>query len=78
MVGDEKKEKPSGVINGFNTTFNTSLPYAPGTLFIYLNGMLIKQNDDDGPTETSPSTGAFTLGVAPSTNDVVHVRYIEA
>lgn len=77
-AGDERAEKPTGAINGFNTAFSTSLPYEPGTLRVWRNGLLIRSTDDDGPSETNPSTGAFALGLAPLSGDTVHARYIEA
>lgn len=77
-AGDEQKEKPTGAINGFNTSFATSLPYEPGTLRVWRNGLLIRSTDDDGPSETNPSAGAFELGRPPLSGDTLHARYIEA
>ena len=77
-AGDEQVEIPVGSIDGFNVAFVTSLPYEPGTLRVFKNGQLIRGTDDDGQSETNPSAGAFTLGLAPLAGDTVHARFVEA
>lgn len=53
----------TGAIDGTNAAFATD-PYEAGTLRYQLNG--ITRAD---PTETSPTTGAFTLPAPPEIND---------
>ena len=70
-------ETPSGAVNGSNTSFTTSRPYVPGSLEVFVNG--VKQKRVTHFTETSPSTGAFTISDAPQSstqgNDDVMVNY---
>jgi len=51
-------EVPTGTIDGVNTTFTTSVPYAPGTLAVYLNGQLIPFSSF---SETDPGAGDFDI-----------------
>lgn len=76
MTGDEIVADAIGLINGANVAFNTPSPYQPGTLRTFLNGQLIHTGDDDGPTETGPST--FTMGLPPQPGDRLRVRFLEA
>lgn len=78
MTGDEILEEPSGIINGTNFVFFTSLAYQPTTLRLWLNGMLIRSIDDDGPIEINPSTGEFHIKIPPRNTDTIQVRYLEA
>lgn len=79
--GEEKVETPTGSINGANLNFFTTLPYVPGTLHVWTDGVLCRAADDDGWIETDPSTGAFQMREPPrisKRDDVLMVRYIEA
>ena len=66
-------EAPSGTINGTNTIFTTSQPYIGASLQVFVNGL--KQRRGVDFTETTPSSGTFTLGDAPITGDQVFVCY---
>lgn len=58
--------------NGSLTSFTTARSYVPGTLQVFVNGIA------QGPThitETTPSSGVFTLDTAPESTDVVTVNY---
>lgn len=69
--GSANLETPSGPVDGVNTTFTTSAPYA--SLAVFWDGAL--QNGFMTITYTSPSTGVFTLSVAPPSGTVVKVLY---
>lgn len=69
-------EVPSGAIDGINTVFVTSQPYAPGEISVFLNGLLQRKDFDDGWIETNPGAGIVTLKEAPQTTDVVQVYYL--
>lgn len=81
-TGDEHLEEAIGVIDGANQDFKTSLPYQADTLRVWVTGILVRRNDDDGWIESSPSTGDFQMKEPPrivsSPDDTLHVRYIEA
>jgi hypothetical protein len=80
-TGDEVLEEATGTINGVNKDFQTSLPYQADTLRVWVTGILVRRGDDDGWTESDPSTGDFQMKEAPriasSPDDTLHVRYIE-
>lgn len=75
-TGDIHMEAPTGAINGVNVTFTTAHPINSSVINVWLNGILIRQGDDDGFTVTGVNT--FDLKEAPVTDDTVHVRYEEA
>lgn len=64
----------TGAVNGTNAAFTVpgSL-YAPGTLQVYLNGVL--QVLGDAITQTTPTTGVFTFVTPPVTGDQIAVVY---
>lgn len=66
------KEAVTGSINGSNTVFTTARAYVAGSLEVYVNGL--KQGTAH-VTETTPSSGTFTLDTAPATGDIVEVAY---
>lgn len=74
-------EVPLGVIDGVNLVFNVSQAYKPGTTAVFLNGLLLRADYDDGWTESDPATGEITLKEPPRvtkiTPDVVQVFYID-
>jgi hypothetical protein len=41
-----KREVPSGVVDGVNMAFNTSIAYQAGTLMVFLNGIALTPTDD--------------------------------
>ena len=65
------KETPTGAVNGTNAVFTTANPYVGGSLQVYVNGLA----QGTFVTETTPSTGTFTLDVAPTAGDNIFVSY---
>lgn len=55
----------SGTIDGVNTTFTVSTAYQPGSLAVFINGLLMRRDLEDGWTETDPATGTLDLKEAP-------------
>lgn len=78
MVGDERLEVPTGLINGSNTTFFTSVAYQSGTLRGYHNGQLVRNDNDDGIIEVDPATGELETRIPYTNSDTLDVRYLEA
>jgi hypothetical protein len=74
-------EVPSGTIDGVNTVFTTVAPYQAGTTAVFLNGVLLRPDLDDGWTETDPAAGTLTLKEAPRDTpicpDVLQVFYLD-
>lgn len=74
-------EVPAGAIDGVNTVFTVSVPYKAGTTAVFLNGLLLRADLDDGWTETDPAAGEVTLKEAPRAigdcPDVVQVFFID-
>lgn len=67
-------ETPTGLVNGSNTTFTVAEgSYISSTLEVWINGVYQKRVTHF--TETTPSTGTFTMGDAPETDDVIQVSY---
>jgi len=81
-IGDEHLEEPTGVVDGANDTFYTSVAYQSGTLRLFFNGQLVRATDDDhGFTESNPTTGEFVMKEPPlpiPLPDTLQVRYLEA
>ena len=67
-------EKLSGVINGFNTIFETSAGYLPGSVRVFRNGILNEGSLIDGWTELGNKR--ISLNEAPIPGDVMQVYYI--
>jgi hypothetical protein len=67
-------EVPSGIINGSNRVFYTSVAYRPGTVQVFLNGQLKEGLLDDGWFELG--TNKVRLKEAPRTEDVIQIYYI--
>lgn len=65
---------PAGLVNGSNTAYTVPEAYTAGTMEVFINGL--KQIRDTDYTETNPTTGSFTITVAPATGDVVRVNYM--
>lgn len=78
-TGDEHLEKPAGAIDGSNQNFTTASDYQSGTLKLWINGVLVRADDDDGFTETGANSfqtkEALQGGVRP---DTLTARYLEA
>lgn len=66
-------EVPSGSVNSSNTTFTTARAYIAGSLEVFVNG--VKQARTTHFTETTPSSGTFTMSDAPATGDNIIVCY---
>jgi hypothetical protein len=70
-------EVPSGAINGTNMVFTVSVPYLMGSSAVFINGMLMRPDYDDGWIETDPAVGEVTLKVAPLVLDVVQIFFLD-
>ncbi len=74
-------EVPTGVIDGANTVFTVSTAYQAGSVAVFLNGQLKRQDLDDGWTETSPAGGVVTLSEAPRSSgacpDVLQIFFLD-
>ena len=69
--GNGFQEVPTGVLDGINTSFNlTALP-RPGTLSVYLNGVLQIPS-----INISVSGMAITYSVAPRSYDIMYAIYL--
>jgi len=71
IIGDVPVEVPNGAI----VIFTTTDPYVAGTLKVYRDQLSLQPTVDF--VETTPSTGKFTLTVAPLTGEVVWCEYIK-
>lgn len=65
---------PTGLVNSSNTAYNAGGPYASNTLEVFINGLKQIRNTDY--TETTPTSGDFTMTVAPTTGDIIRVNYM--
>lgn len=70
-------EVPSGAINGSNTVFTLSQSYQVGTTAVFVNGVLMQRDLEDGWFETNSVTGVITLKIAPTVGDVLQVFYTD-
>jgi hypothetical protein len=74
-------EIPSGAVDGANLLYTTSTSYKPGTLAVFLNGLLQEASLDDGWAETDPVAGTFTMKEAPRSSgpcpDVIQVFFLD-
>ena len=74
-------EIPSGAVDGANLLYTTSTSYKPGTLAVFLNGLLQEASLDDGWVETDPVAGTFTMKEAPRSSgpcpDVIQVFFLD-
>lgn len=66
-------EVPSGSVNSSNATFTTARAYIAGSLAVFING--VAQARTTHFTETTPGSGIFTMGDAPTTGDIITVNY---
>lgn len=55
----------SGTIDGANTSFTVSIPYQAGSSAVFINGVLMRLDLDDGWIETDPAAGLVNLKEAP-------------
>lgn len=72
-VGYVDEEIPSGLVNGANATFTTSLTAAPAaSLMLYRNGLLMRQNSD---YTLSGNTITFYAASVPQSGDSLLASY---
>lgn len=60
-------------MDGLNTVFQLSAPYAPGSVEVFLNGQAKRQDYDDGWSELGSNT--IKMKQPPALGDVVQVFY---
>lgn len=65
-----------GVIDGVNVDYTTPSVYYPGSLWIYVNGLLVEQDGVEGVDELGGN--AFRLREPLRTGDTLHVYYQES
>jgi hypothetical protein len=75
-MGTPRFEPVTGTVDGVNKLFRTFVPYTAGTLAVFLNGQLLKQEHNDGWVENDPWRGYFSYKIAPLTGDVPQVFYL--
>lgn len=68
-------EVPSGLVNGFNLTFTTALPFQPGTTRFYLNGVRQRPGALFDYVE-GPGSTTLTLALPPLSGDNLLVDYV--
>ena len=71
------KEEATGAVDGVNVLFATAVPYVPGTITVFLNGL--QQSDPNDYTETTNQS--FTFVQAPiggADPDRIEVTYQRA
>lgn len=68
-----KGEVPTGTVNGATVIFTASRAYIAGSLQVFVNGL--NQARTTHFTETTPSTGVFTMSDAPLTGDIITINY---
>lgn len=59
-----------GIIDGANQDFETTVAYYPGTVFAFLNGLLVQQTGDEGPVEQGGR--AVRMRRPPHAEDTLH------
>jgi len=67
-------EKLSGVVNGFNTVFETSVSYVPGSVRVFRNGNLNEGSLVDGWTELGGNR--IAMNEPPIPTDIMQAYYI--
>ena len=76
-MGVPRFEPVLGVVDGVNKIFRTNLPYGEGSLACYLNGQLLRKEDDDGWAELDPWRGVIQYKAAPMPGDIPQAFYID-
>lgn len=66
-------EKAAGSVNGTNQQFKTSAAYLPGSLQVWVNGLLKRKGSSEGWTELG--INKFQLNIAPVAGSVVQVYF---
>jgi hypothetical protein len=70
---NEVNKTPTGALNGTNKVFTLPSSYVGGSLEVWINGL--KQVLTTHYTETTPSTGVFTMSDAPLSTDNIICNY---
>lgn len=73
-MGIPRIEDAFGPINGSNKRFETLSSYRPGSLRVWINGVLLYRDFEDGFTEGGGKT--FHMKEAPLSESTVRVFYI--
>lgn len=73
-MGCPKIEKLSGLANGFNTIFETSMVYTPGSVRVFRNGIVNEASGPDGWTELGGKR--ISMKEPPKTTDILQAYYI--
>lgn len=69
-------EKLSGSTNGVNLVFETPKDFVPGSVRVFVNGIVLVANMDDGWTELG--TKKVVMKIAPIPGDVLQAYYLVA
>ena len=75
-VGNPIFEVALGTPNGVTTVFGTTAPYKPGSVQVFMNGALRRQDFQDGWIEIGSQQ--VKLKEAPRVGDTVQIYYIIA
>lgn len=70
-----QNELLTGVVDGVNTVFFSSLPYTAGTMAVSVDGQLQFHPAGNPWTESDPGTGEVTLLFSPKAGSVVSGAY---
>jgi hypothetical protein len=73
MLGQPYIELAIGTPNGVETVFETSAPYMPGTVQVFVNGLLRRKDFADGWSEVGSQKVKLTE--APLTGDTIQIYY---
>lgn len=66
-------EQAVGAVDGANRTFKVSAMYVPGSLQVWVNGQLKRQDLEDGWTELG--NNKFRLNEAPASGSIVQAFF---
>lgn len=71
-----------GAIDGVNVVFTVSRPYSPGTVAVFLNGLLQERELDDGFEEADAAAGIIRMKEPPEPSplgdDVLQAFFLES
>jgi len=67
-------ERLVGSVDGANVNFETKYEYQPGSVRVFINGIVARQNDADGWTEVGFKR--IRLDEAPGDGEVVSAYYV--
>lgn len=69
-----KIEQLTGSVNGTNVQFDTTYEYRPGSVRVFVNGVVNRQIDDDGWVEVGFKR--IRLNEPPRVGEVVSAYYV--